>query len=107
MDPVLFDETASRLGQLRDEERDLAALHGYALAPGVGPYSLDHIDPASGDRITLGAVVARIRQAMREERRRRAQREAHQQHEPVERSSHVDVHASTVAPSVPAVESAK
>ena len=62
----LQEETGSRLGQLRDLERELAELHGYRRAPGGG--ALDCIDPSAGERMTLGAVISRLRREHREAR---------------------------------------
>lgn len=64
----LRTETGSRLGQLRGLEFELAALHGYRRAPhGNG---LDCLDPITGERISLGAVIARLRREHREARER-------------------------------------
>jgi hypothetical protein len=64
----LHAETGSRLGQIRDLERELAELHGYRRAPhGAG---LDCLDPSTGERISLGAVVSRLRREHREARGR-------------------------------------
>lgn len=65
-------ETASRLGQLRDLESELADLHGYPRAPHAPGSALDRIDPSTGERIGLGCVIARIRREAREGRRQSA-----------------------------------
>jgi hypothetical protein len=65
MDTITLAESVSRLGQLRDLEREPAVLHGYARAPG-GPGCTDHIDPITGYRVHLGTVVARIRRETRD-----------------------------------------
>ena len=64
-------ETASRLGQLRDLESELADLHGYPRAPYAAGAALDRIDPATGERIGLGCVIARIRREARQQRQAR------------------------------------
>ena len=62
----LTAETASRLGQIRDLESELADLHGYRRAPHGTGGSLDRIDPSAGERLTLGCVISRIRREARE-----------------------------------------
>lgn len=64
-------ETLSRLGQLRDLESELADLHGYPRAPHAPGSALDRIDPATGERIGLGCVIARIRREARQQRQAR------------------------------------
>lgn len=61
-------ETASRLGQLRDLESELADLHGYPRAPHAPGSALDRLDPSTGERIGLGCVIARIRREARQQR---------------------------------------
>lgn len=69
MTPDVLAETTSRLGQIRELERDLAALHGYHRAPHGYGSSLDCIDPATGERLSLGAAISRIRREAREAQR--------------------------------------
>ena len=64
-------ETALRLNQIRDLESELADLHGYPRAPHAPGSALDRLDPATGDRIGLGCVIARIRREARQHRQTR------------------------------------
>ena len=61
-------ETLSRLGQIRDLESELADFHGYPRAPHAPGSALDRLDPATGERIGLGCVIARIRREARQQR---------------------------------------
>lgn len=72
----LQEETGSRLGQIRDLERELAELHGYRRPPLGQGGSLDCVDPSTGERMTLGAVISRLRREHREARVAGAREEA-------------------------------
>lgn len=99
----LHEETGSRLGQLRDLERELAELHGYRRPPHGQGGSLDCIDPSTGERLTLGAVVSRLRREHRERGQVLARQERGHGHEQAGESCG-GVHDATIALAAARVE---
>lgn len=65
MDATLLAESRSRLGQIRDDEIDLAELHGYRQDP-TSRSETDRLDPTTGQRVKLGLAVSVIRRAVQD-----------------------------------------